>query len=152
MKTIEIDLNKDKIYREVAKTTAYSGAKRMMAEDTGVYDRTSVSEAEFEMLDRFWNEACMDLANSLSSWLGNVDSASGYVTINVVDTFNFALEESLLFAMQSYMVNSLLTKWYMIANPSLAESVALERIVYKDKIAEIINKRTAPVRRKQSPF
>lgn len=152
MKTIEIDLNKDKIYREVAKTTAYAGSKRMSEDEPSVYDRTFVSEAEYEMLDRFWAESCLDLTNSLSSWLGEVDSTYGLVTIHVVDNFNFALEDSLRVAMQSFIINTMLTKWYMIANPALAESCAYDAKDFKSKIAIIMNKRRGVIRRGQSPF
>ena len=51
-KTLTTD--KNDVYEEVAKTTSYAGAK---TDDATAYDKIFTTDADKEMLERFWQES-----------------------------------------------------------------------------------------------
>ena len=144
MRTIDIYISKADVYEEVAKTTAYTGAKQ--ATDEGGFDKVFLSDAETEMLDRYWNEVCTDISLRLSEWIVDVEPSSATITLAVADGFNDALTDSLTQAITSYFVTTLLYKWYSIAMPTLAEGMVAESITHIKRVTELVNQRKRPTR------
>lgn len=144
MRPIEIFINKADVYDEVVKTTAYTGAKQAI--DDKSFDKVFMSDAEFEMLDRYWKEICAEISLKLSEWIESIETESAVITLNVADGFNDALTESLTQAITSYFVTSLLSKWYSIAIPALAEGMIAESILHIKRVTELVNQRKRPVK------
>lgn len=144
MRNIELYISKADVYEEVAKTTAYTGAKQ--ATDEGGFDKVFLSDAETEMLDRYWNEVCTDISLRLSEWIVDVEPSSATITLAVADGFNDALTDSLTQAITSYFVTTLLYKWYSIAMPTLAEGMVAESITHIKRVTELVNQRKRPTR------
>ena len=70
MKNIELKINKARVYDEVAKTTSYTGVK--MQGDESAYDRIFTTDADREMLERFWVEACNGATEQFKPFLVSV--------------------------------------------------------------------------------
>ena len=144
MRNIELYISKADVFEEVAKTTAYTGAKQ--ATDESGFDKVFLSDAETEMLDRYWNEVCTDISLRLSEWIVEVEPSSASITLAVADGFNDALTDSLTQAITSYFVTTLLYKWYSIAMPTLAEGMVAESISHIKRVTELVNQRKRPTR------
>lgn len=144
MRTIDIYISKADVYKEVIKLTAYTGAKQAI-DDKG-FDKVFMSDAEMEILDRYWKEICAEISLRLSEWIEHVETESAVITLNVADGFNDALTESLTQAITSYFVTSLLSKWYSIAIPALAEGMIAESILHIKRVTELVNQRKRPVK------
>lgn len=144
MRNIEIYISKSDVYNEVIKTTAYTGAKQ--ASDEGGFDKVFLSDAETEMLDRYWRDVCSDISLRLSEWIVGIEPETAIITLNVADGFNDALTDSLAQAITSYFVTSLLYRWYSIATPALAEGMATESILHIKIVTELVNQRKRPTK------
>lgn len=144
MKTIDIYISKEDVYNEVIKTAEYTGAKQ--ATEALSFDAIAISDAETEMLDRYWKESYTDVALRLNQWVKSVDAHSGIIELNVADGFNDALTDSLAQALESYFVVSLLSKWFAIAYPSSAEGAVIEATSHIKRAEEIIKQRQRPTR------
>ena len=60
-------MNKGDVLNEVAKTTAYSGAK--MTGEEGAYERIFTTKSDREMLERFWTECQVSVCETLKKFL-----------------------------------------------------------------------------------
>ena len=70
MNNITLTVNKAYVYDEVAKTTAYTGAK--MKDDADAYDRIFTTDEDRMMLERFWVEACNGATEEFKQFIVNV--------------------------------------------------------------------------------
>ena len=77
MRDIRISINRDEVYEEVAKTTAYIGGKSLDANGKSLYDQVFVTDADREMLEGYWNAAINDVSVALDSILAFENSDSG---------------------------------------------------------------------------
>lgn len=67
MTNVSFSINKSNVLNEVAKTTAYSGAK--MVGDEGAYERIFATASDKEMLERFWTECQISVCETLKKFL-----------------------------------------------------------------------------------
>ena len=128
-------IDKAKVMHEVAKASAYTGAK-MMADDPGAYDRIFVSDEEREMLERYWVEACSLVTSQLREWVKavsaqpihhGVDITTDYeVTMSVADAWPATLRDSVRSSLLSFVVATILAKWYCLVNKGETEAYATE--------------------------
>lgn len=144
MRTIDIYISKEAVYNEVIKTAEYTGAKQ--ATEALSFDAITISDAETEILDRYWKELYTDVALRLNQWVKSVDANRGVIVLNVADGFNDVLTDSLAQALESYFVVSLLSKWFAIAYPSSAEGAVIEATSHIKRAEEIIKQRQRPSR------
>ena len=56
MANLSISITKSSIYEEVAKTTAYLGAKNKLDDGKSAFDQIFVTDADLAMIERFYNE------------------------------------------------------------------------------------------------
>lgn len=112
MKSIEINISKSEVFEEVAKTTAYIGAKKVDGSGAA-YDRIFTTNEDKNMLERFWLETADVMTNILSQFLNGVPSTSSSYAVGLVmsDRFDTSLSDSLNSSICSYFVNSILSKW-----------------------------------------
>lgn len=60
---ITLTANRAEVFREVAQTTSYSGAK--MSGDDGAYERISTVDEDADELQRFWDESRAEVAQTI---------------------------------------------------------------------------------------
>ena len=136
MQTMTITIDKAQVLHEVAKATAYTGAKMMGGDDPGAYDRIFVSDEEREMLERYWVEACSLVTGTLKPWLSSVDEQpihhgvdiqTDYVAeLSMSDRYDDNLTDSIQAALTSFFVAAILSKWYRLTNKAEVEAYATE--------------------------
>lgn len=151
---IQLTVSKSNVFNEVAKTTAYVGKK--MPGEENVYERISTTDADREMLERFWNEAAATASAALRHDLANtgtlpvehgVDLSRDYsIALGLAVGFNDALVDTMQATLYSYFVNSILSKWFMIANKEEAASYATAAAGMLDDVVRMTYQRRRPTR------
>lgn len=80
MESIDVRIEKEDVWEEVAKNTAYMGAKAVSAAETDVpYDRWLIQDDDLQALDRFWDEAkvsCVEFLKELVVNGGEVNDSA----------------------------------------------------------------------------
>lgn len=115
MITVVLTVSKDTVYQEVAKTTAYTGAK--MKDEPQAYDRIPVIDADKVQLDRFWREACHTATQLFMPFLVTTEQNVDYVaTLQMSSSYDVNLNDSVQGALGSMFVNHLIRKWFEVTN------------------------------------
>lgn len=115
MNTVVLTVIKDTVYQEVAKTTAYTGAK--MKDEPQAYDRIPVIDADKVQLDRFWEEACHTATQLFMPFLITTEQNGNYVaTLQMSGSYDVNLNDSVQGALGSMFVNHLIRKWFEVTN------------------------------------
>ena len=73
MANLSISITKSSIYEEVAKTTAYLGAKNKLDDGKSAFDQIFVTDADLAMIERFYNESKDALLNLLKRFMLEVE-------------------------------------------------------------------------------
>ena len=118
-----LQVNKEAVYNEVAKTSSYTGAKM---EDESAYERIFTTEEDREMLERFWNESKNAIAGSLKKFLASETEADGTytLTLELSASFDESLLESMERSLFSFFVMNITAKWYTFTNKGEATDYA----------------------------
>lgn len=158
--TINIQVSKQRVMDEVAKTTAYIGSKAVSEQDPGAYDRIATTDANREQLDRYWMEACSGASLLLDHWMVNVTSqvlthhpelGNDYrATLSMPTNWPSQYQTTLHEALISYMVNYIVSKWLLITMPTLAEAYAALASGSAGQVAQILLTRKRPIKRSSS--
>jgi hypothetical protein len=152
---IELHINKANVYDEVAKTTSYTGAK--MVEDDKAYDRIFTTDADRQMLERFWLEACNGATEQFKPFLVSVSnqqvshgvelSADYIVTLEVSNSYDTTLTQSIETSLYSYFVMYIVSKWYKFTNKDESESCGNDAVGAMDDVMRKLYFRKKPTRR-----
>lgn len=140
MASLSIAITKSDIYEEVAKTTAYLGAKRTLEDGKTAYDQMFVTEQDKTMLDRFYDESVATLLNLLKRFVVAVGGNGGNVawTLELSSRFDTLLGASITSSAKSFLVNSIIGKWCEItANDKVkeyADNASALLLDIKDKV------------------
>lgn len=155
--TINITISKARVLDEVAKTTAYIGAKSMSDQDQGVYERVSIVDPDREQLDRFWMEACGGASMALAHWCTSANAQllthhaeldrDFKVTLKLPTNWDNAYNNVLKESLMSYLVNSILSRWLLIVKKDEAEAYAALSSGSATQIEQILLSRKRPGRR-----
>lgn len=126
MKTVNLSISKSSVYNEVAKLTAYVGAKTKDAHEENIYDTVFVTNDDTGMLERFWREAKSRICDELKRFVvkiepveydESVDLEEQYMTtLQVTDRFDMNLLPAVNDLIVSFFVNNIAGKWFAIAN------------------------------------
>ena len=128
MAGIEISLKvcKALVYNEVAKTTAYTGAKASTDEDTSAYDRIFTTEADKIALETFWSETTNAATDEMKEFITSVsahapsngiDISQDYnVTLELSSSFDPLLKDSIESSLFSFFVAAIVSKWFKYTN------------------------------------
>ena len=121
MKTLLLTASREDVYSEVEKTTEYTGAKMMHA-DEGAHERISVTEADRELLRRFFDEAAGVVTDECKRFVEEVRlDESGYeARLSMSDSFDDALSESIASSLRSFFVAAVIAKWCKVAENEAA--------------------------------
>ena len=134
MQTVDITINKAQVLDEVAKLTAYTGAKAMTDQDTGAYERIAVTDADRDLLERYWAEACASVTEALKRWLfTDPDTAIGHhpdisddyvVMVSLPNRWSENEHSAVTLSLVSYMANLIAGNWFMATAPEKAQGCA----------------------------
>lgn len=151
MANLSISITKNSIYEEVAKTTAYLGAKNKLDDGKSAFDQIFVTDADLAMIERFYNESKDALLNLLKRFMPTIGSSTnGNInwTLSMPSRFDTNMSDSITSSATSFIVNSIVAKWCEItANDKVkeyADNAASLLLDIKDKV---FNK-TKPTRTK----
>lgn len=146
-----MSIKKASVYEEVAKTTSYTGSK--MEGDESAYDRIFTTDDDRLMLERFWIETSNAATEKFKPFLVSVsehpeghgvDMERNYdVELELSNSFDIALRDSIETSLFSFFVATIVSKWYKFANKTESESFAtdaggmmddvMRKIYYKKK-------------------
>lgn len=143
MKELKLFINKEEVYEEVAQTSSYSGAK--MENDERAYDRIFTTEADRSQLERFWNESCVAVCETLKEFvLDERNEKEGFTLfLGLSLSFDKALEPAMKKELFSFFVTNIICKWYVFTNKQEATEFATSAATMLDGV-----KRKAYYRRK----
>lgn len=107
---------------EVAQATAYIGAKKV--DDDDAYERISTIDEDDPELTVFFDEGRANLVSAFMQYLKSEgmesDDEHYFITLNVSDKFNLAVQPAMQIALFNYYVHWILYRWYMITYPDMA--------------------------------
>lgn len=149
MRDIRISINRDKVYEEVAKTTAYIGGKNLDANGKSLYDQVFVTDADKEMLEGYWNAAIGDVSASLESVLTTERSDSDEEEtfgLRVSNLFKESLVKTLETTAFSYVVNKVVAEWCLVVSKDKAEDYLSKSNALLVKMDAILYMRKRPTR------
>lgn len=118
-----LNIKKEEVYNEVAKTTSYTGAKM---DDDAAYERIFTTEEDKTLLERFWDESKNAIAGSLKKFLTSEEEADGNytLTLELSASFDENLLESMERSLFSFFVMNITAKWYTFTNKGEATDYA----------------------------
>ena len=128
-----LTIKKSDVYEEVAKTTAYIGAKNKLEDGKSAFDQVFVTDADLTMIERFFNESLDALRNVLKRFISGGSGVDGTITwqLEMPSRFDDNLLESIKSSAKSFLVNSIIGKWCEItANDKVKE--------YEDNAAALL--------------
>lgn len=134
-----LTIKKSDVYEEVAKTTAYIGAKNKLEDGKSAFDQVFVTDADLTMIERFYNESVDVLRNVLKRFLTGETEEEGSTkwTLEMPSRFDDNLLSSINSSANSFLVNSIIGKWCEItANDKVkeyADNAAALLLDIKDK-------------------
>lgn len=121
-----LTIKKSDVYEEVAKTTAYIGAKNKLEDGKSAFDQVFVTDADLTMIERFFNESLDALINVLKRFISGGSGVDGTITrqLEMPSRFDDNLLSSINSSANSFLVNSIIGKWCEItANDKVKEYV-----------------------------
>ena len=119
-----ITIKRSDVYEEVAKTTAYIGAKNKLEDGKSAFDQVFVTDADLTMIERFFNESLDALRNVLKRFISGGSGVDGTITwqLEMPSRFDDNLLSSINSSANSFLVNSIIVKWCEItANDKVKE-------------------------------
>lgn len=119
-----LTIKKSDVYEEVAKTTAYIGAKNKLEDGKSAFDQVFVTDADLTMIERFFNESLDALRNVLKRFISGGSGVDGTITwqLEKPSRFDDNLLSSINSSANSFLVNSIIVKWCEItANDKVKE-------------------------------
>ena len=124
MADLVITIKRSDVYEEVAKTTAYIGAKNKLEDRKSAFDQVFVTDADLTMIERFFNESLDALRNVLKRFISGGSGVDGTITwqLEMPSRFDDNLLSSINSSVNSFLVNSIIGKWCEItANDKVKE-------------------------------
>lgn len=134
-----LTIKKSDVYEEVAKTTAYIGAKNKLEDGKSAFDQVFVTDADLTMIERFFNESLDALRNVMKRFISGGSEVDGTITwqLEVPSRFDDNLLSSINSSANSFLVNRIIGKWCEItANDKVkeyADNAAALLLDIKDK-------------------
>ena len=147
MRDIRISINKDEVYEEVAKTTAYIGGKNLDANGKSLYDQVFVTDADREMLEGYWKATINDVSVALYNVhaFENSDEEETY-GLRVSNLFKESLVKTLETTAFSYVVNKIVAEWCLVVSKDKAEDYLSKANALLVKMDAILYIRKRPTR------
>ena len=127
MADITIQIDKQEVYEEVSKVTAYIGGKNVDTNGKTLYDQVFVTDADKEMIDSFFSSATSNVATALEHTLRDMETNDiGFIlTLRMPSNFRTTMEKPLTESIIEYIENSIVAAWCSITKKD-EESYATE--------------------------
>lgn len=127
MKEVVLTVDRGAVYKEVAKTSAYTGTK--MVGDKEAEERITLTDENIEMLTRFWDECRSEVANSLVGLVKQEgmeadapdDGGTYRLELLVSSSFDDALLPSMELSLRSFFVQNITSQWFGITDKAEAD-------------------------------
>ena len=148
MADLTISIKKSDVYEEVAKTTAYIGAKNKLEDGKSAFDQVFVTDADLAMIERFYNESVDTLMNLLKRFVAELNSENGNINwkLSMSDRFDNNLGTSITRSATSFLVNSIIGKWCEITAPDKVKEYADNAAALLTDIKDKVFHKSAPSR------
>lgn len=115
---ITLTVKRSAVFKEVAQTTSYTGAK--MDDDANAYERILTVDEDQSELKRFWDESRAEVAQTFIRMLVSegmaADGDTYNLVLNVSVAFDKALQPGMELGLFSYFVQNITGKWYVFTN------------------------------------
>ena len=113
MADITIQIDKQEVYEEVSKVTAYIGGKNVDAKGKTLYDQVFVTDADKEMIDSFFSSATSNVATALEHTMKDMETNDiGFIlTLRMPGNFRITMEKPLTESIIEYIENSIVAAW-----------------------------------------
>lgn len=113
MADITIQIDKQEVYEEVSKVTAYIGGKNVDTNGKTLYDQVFVTDADKEMIDSFFSSATSNVATALEHTLKDMvmNEVSFNLTLRMPGNFRTTMEKPLTESIIEYIENSIVAAW-----------------------------------------
>ena len=113
MADITIQIDKQEVYEEVSKVTAYIGGKNVDTNGKTLYDQVFVTDADKEMIDSFFLSATSNVATALEHTLKDMETNNiGFIlTLRMPGNFRKTMEKPLTESIIEYIENSIVAAW-----------------------------------------
>lgn len=133
---ITLTIDRQSVYKEVEKSTNYTGAK--MDGDVGAYERIRTIDEDLELLQRFWDESRAEVAQSMIRVLLNesMEGEKYLLKLNVSAAFEEALLPSMQLSLFSFFIQSIVSKWFVFTNKKEAGEYADRASVLIEDVRE----------------
>lgn len=143
---VTLTFNKKDILSSVALLTGYAGAH--LSEDGSKYDIVSTSDNDSAILSRFYEEAKNTFLLSFKRVLLNESEKDGttVVTCELSASYDGNLTPSVLNDLNSYFIQSIVSKWYSYTNKDGVESAALEATSFLESARRKVFSKRRPMR------
>lgn len=146
---VTLQISQSDIYKEVAKTTSYVGAKQI-ATDEAAYSRIATTDENQEILSRFWDEsravAIERLKGLVTSEAMGSDGDTYTIELTLSSMFDTALQASMQLSLRSYFVQSIAAKWFALTNKADVEQYATQASALLEDVREKAFYKGAPTR------
>lgn len=146
---ITLKIKKIDVYDEVAKTTSYVGLKQIDADDK-MYERVFTTDADRDLLERFWKEACSAVTDEFKQFIVSsplqTEEDVFTVDMSMPSSFDINLVASVEQSLCSFFINMITAKWFSISSKNDAEHYQNEAIASGDEVRRKIFYRKKPKR------
>lgn len=156
MQEITLTVNKMLVYNEVAKTTAYTGAKQLTDDDKNAYERIFTKDDDRLMLERYWNEATDDATDLFKPFIVTVSSHpengglqldNNYeVKLELSNSFDEQLKDSMESGLFSFFVDIIVSKWFKFTNKDDADDYLKNAAAILQGVGQKLYHRKKPTR------
>ena len=101
---------------EVDKTSTYVGAKTITKDGGNLYYNISTVKEDAEMLERYWREACSDVAAVAKEFLKSAETTDEdwTLTLEMPAKYKTGFNEVLKYRVFSYIVRAVLIRWLLL--------------------------------------
>lgn len=147
METITLNVDKARVWDEVAKTSGYTGDK-MTDADENAYERILITDEDQKSLQRFWEEAVAVANEQLKEMLETASPMnSDYnVVLRVSNSYDQVLNASVQAALTSYFISAIVGRWYKFSNKAEADSYLAEAAAMMEDVLRKLYSRKRPRR------
>ena len=151
MQNLVITISKDSVYEEVAKATAYLGAKNVDANGKNLFDQVFVTDADKAMLEGYWADAIKNLVFALQRNVGKVnelgdEEGSVGIGLGMTDNWNEKLKGALDECLKQYVTNKVLADWCAVSYKDMAEQYVAKATEQLQEMGNLVYARKRPTR------